>query len=200
MAIVSAAPLEPHPENSSNENSHIQSLLMRPSPINPDIPMDPKPPERIILADNNSEMELKSLHDNDGYNFNEDFKSVNDFKEEKKDIRHKQDENSNEKSNDHQSDHDYKRETDVKSDVKPANSKLKPKEEPIKSDQPTIVYATKADEKRSATDSFETSHRIPQVDESERTFETSHHIPTHIEDERTKVVENAKVGQKPLNH
>jgi len=221
---VSAAPLESTPsDNSGSDKAHIQTLLLRPSPINPNVQSDPKPPERIIFDDTEPEREQRSLSDKDklpahgheshehescerdshGHDSHEDLKNVSENTNDHKQDEHSHEEHHIEKSNDHDDDHhDHKRESDV-SEI-PAKADVKPKElvqpkdsiQPITSGEPTIVYAKKADEKRSAADSFETSHRIPHIDESERTFETSHHIPSHIEDERTKSIENAKVGQK----
>lgn len=271
---MSAAPLEStSSENNSSDKSHIQNLLLRPSPINPDVPNDPKPPERIILDDSKTARDRRSVHDNEklpshGHESHDNPKTLQEYRDEHKDIQgHDDDKRDDHSSDEHlrhdghvekhdehkevqynHDNHDHKRETntklassdehkddhpncenksdkhshddddDVKSgvhldtqndghdnlkretDVKVLSKEdLKPKEisaQPDTHDKVTIVYPIKTDEKRSAADGFETSHRIPDVDESERTFETSHHIPTHIEEERKKVVENEKVADK----
>lgn len=188
--------------------------------------MDPKPPERIILDDAESDRDHRSEFDNDkspSHGSHENIKNVHEQSEESKGNKSQRDNNHDEHSHEdhdddshedhdddshenhdddsHEDDHDPKRESDVfivKSDL-PLKHVAQPKEviQPAKSGEPTIVYAIKADEKNLATDNFETSHRIPQIDEGERKFETSHHIPTHVEEDRTKAVANAKVEQKP---
>lgn len=206
FATVSAAPLESTPSEKSND-SPTQIEWVRPSPINPDIPMDPKPPERIILDESKAERDGKASNDKLPVDHpRENSKSESRESEPSSDDKH--DEKSlkdqpTEKSNDDQGDdkkteavtynHDDKRESDEKVTAK---SNAKELVQAVKSDEPIIVYAVKADEKQ-RSEGFETSHRIPNIDEGERKFETSHHIPTHIENERTKLIENAKIGQKP---
>lgn len=170
--------------------------------------MDPKPPERIILDDGKSQRYQKSFDDqSDGSDPRVSLKSLDNepkigVKEgnespsiDQQINKSEDDQNVDEKSVTIEYNHDDKHETDQKVVAK---SDLDAKESIHKSDEPIIVYAVKAEEKQ-RSESFQTSHRIPNVDEGERKFETSHHIPAHIEDERTKSIENAKIGQKPLN-
>lgn len=145
--------------------------------------MDPKPPERIILDESGSERDRKSL----------DEKSESKDHESSSDKGHY--EHVDKKSDSVGDKHDDKREGAEKVTLKSKAKELVP---PVKSGEPTIVYAVKADEKERA-EGFQTSHRIPNIDEGERKFETSHHIPAHIETERTKLIENAKKnGEKQV--
>lgn len=245
---MSAAPSESTsttPERSESDNLHPQALLLRPSPINLDMPMDPKQLERIVLDDalaekhpnppekiieDNSKLEqdrtVYSLYYNDTPS-HENHTSVLEQRDESKDNKshsgNKQDDyssqfRSNERTNDDKSyfnkydinenntygHHDYKRESvvhvPVESDLTLKES-VQPKTlvQPITSGEPTIVYATKPDERRPAIDGVErrpgidgfvkrpvieglkTSHPIPDVYEGERPFKTIRNIPSHDE-------------------
>lgn len=158
--------------------------------------MDPKPPERIILDDSESERDGKSSED----------KLPADEHEHRENVKSELTENEPSSDNKHDDHRDDKQSESVKDkqDDKPevvqkiaAKSKAKELTPPVKSDEPTIVYAVKADENQRSV-GFESSHRIPNIDEGQRKFETSHHIPDHIDNERTKAIENAKFEQKPL--
>lgn len=67
----------------------------------------------------------------------------------------------------------------------------------IEANEPMIIYAVKSDDAQ-VSDSFQTSHRIPNFAEGERKFETSHHIPTYVESERTRLIEQSKIREKTL--
>ncbi len=203
---MSSAPLEstqPEKSNDSHTHNHTENGLLRPSPINPDIPMDPKPAERIILDDTKSDRDQKSLDEKSTSDVHQPKESVkselsdteltSENNEEKKEIVKSDDKPSDEKESVRiEYNHDEKRESNDASGSVKSNTKAETDATKVKSDQPTIVYAVKADE------SFQTSHRIPNVvEEGERKFETSHHIPTHIDTERIKSIENAKVAEKP---
>lgn len=195
FATVSAAPLESTPSEKSND-THTQIEWIRPSPINPDIPMDPKPPERIILDDSESERDGKSSEDKlpaDEHDHRENVKS--ELRENEPSSDNKHDDHRDDKQSESVKDNQDDKPEVVKKVA--AKSKAKVFTTPVQSDEPTIVYAVKADENQRSV-GFETSHRIPNIDEGERKFQTSHHIPTNIENERTKAIENAKIGQKPL--
>lgn len=176
---MSGVPLESTPFRTQIE-------LVRPSPINPDIPMDPKPPERIILDDSKPVWYEKSL--------NEVLLTSDDLREStdnKQDLKSHTDQPANVKSDNNQN--DDKRESDDTVNVKGKESI-----DSVTYGRPTAVYAIEADEKQ-RSETFQTSHHIPNVDGVERNFATSHHIPAHIEDERTKLIEYTKIVQKPLN-
>lgn len=206
FTTVSSAPLDSAVPSEKPADSHKYTELIRPSPINPDIPMDPKPPERIILNDDierdskslteesptvesepkeNAKLETKS---NEPSVENNEEKKLNNKKEPEKSEAIQSDDKVVRIEQNH----------DVSNDGASKivfNGSLN---QPIKSDEPIIVYAVKADEKQ-RSESFQTSHRIPNIGETERQFQTSHHIPMHIDGERQKLIETSKVGEKSPN-
>ncbi|KAJ6640672.1 hypothetical protein Bhyg_05603 [Pseudolycoriella hygida] len=81
FAIVSGAPLESKPLKTPIVS---YKELVRPSPINPDIPMDPKPPERIILDETKLERDDELLPADEKQIQNvEQFDSIFDDKKDK---------------------------------------------------------------------------------------------------------------------
>lgn len=190
FATVSAIPLESKVSEKSVD-SPIQ--LVRPSPINPDIPMDPKPPERIILDDTKPERDRKSLNNDTHQDSKIEVKGSESSSDNQHHDQHtvKTNDKASEakQSESKKGNYDEKRKSDEKVIAKSKAKELIPS---VKSNEPTIVYAVKAEQ---INGGFQTSHRIPNIDGSGTKFETSHHIPTHIENERTKAIENAKIDR-----
>ncbi|XP_037044825.1 uncharacterized protein LOC119080520 [Bradysia coprophila] len=203
FVTVSSAPLDSEPLEKPADSHTFE--FIRPSPINPDIPMDPKPPERIVL-DDSTDRDSKSLSEKTPAVENEPQENLKveardnepSGENEKKKLN---DEKELEKSENNQSDEKPVRieyNHDDVSDSGALKTSIKAKEssnQSTKSDEPIIVYAVKGDEKQ-RSESFQTSHRIPNVGDTERQFETSHHIPGHIDSERQKLIETSKVGEK----
>lgn len=196
--LASAAPIEkksPSKWSQDHNSKSGQNVLTRPSPINPNIPSDPKPEERIILIDSKEERDLfkrnNAYTNKQAYASNHrigdtqlSYKSVNaGNKRKSRRIAREVNEEVNEK-------------TTELSSVDDVSASEPIAELPIDG----VIQEIEVDKKE-----FETSHRIPENHIQKirnNKFETSHHPPEHIkpaQDEYESARPNRTDGLPPAD-